>query len=450
MWTVPYWFSIPQTKFSGLPRGVKVEFKECDRLIVNPFTGYMTWAEDTNPLSRPLSLAYVPIFWSQLEPRKGEYAFEQLEERMQFARWREENVRFVLRFISDYPQKDGGMEIPDWLYNELDGDGDAYNVAYGSGFSPNYANPVFLENHERVMKALGKRYDNSEDVAFIEIGSLGHYGEWHIKAEDGLIPFPKKNITDIYVGHYLSAFKNKKLLMRRSYPIAKSKRLGLYNDMIGDERATEEWIDWYTYGYKSVQTGESLPSMPDFWKYAPSGGEISSNTLINNYFGTLYPKVKEQTVASHTSFIGPCSPVNVSKIFGQYANIDDFEKTLGYRFALRSAEYGGSVSCGQPLKVTLVMENVGIAPFYYDWKLEYFIADSKNRILKRQKSQLDITAVLHKVTDRISLDTKGVEEGRYALWVGITNPNTDIPEICFANKESHETTLKIGEFLIKQ
>ena len=54
----------------------------------------------------------------------------------------------MLRFVCDLPGKEAHRDIPDWLYAET-GDGMDYDIDYGRGYCPNYANAVFRKEHHR-------------------------------------------------------------------------------------------------------------------------------------------------------------------------------------------------------------------------------------------------------------------------------------------------------------
>ena len=45
--------------------------------------------------------------------------------------------------------------------------------------SPDYDHPQMVVAMERFVSAFGKRYNNNPSVAFIQLGLLGFWGEWH-------------------------------------------------------------------------------------------------------------------------------------------------------------------------------------------------------------------------------------------------------------------------------
>ena len=81
----------------------------------------------------------------------------------------------------DEPGDEAHLDIPDWLYEQT-GTGRWYDIAYGKGYAPDYTDPVFFAAHERLLRAVGERLGADGFVSYVELGSLGHWGEWHVKS----------------------------------------------------------------------------------------------------------------------------------------------------------------------------------------------------------------------------------------------------------------------------
>ena len=158
------------------------------------------------------ALRYLELTWREAEPEEGVYAWEAIREKYDFASLREQGIHLVLRFVCDVPGQETHLDIPDWLYAQTK-DGSWYDTDYGKGYSPNYANAVFRAAHHRVLYALAEFLGTDGFVSYVELGSLGHWGEWHIKSEDGLVPMPDEAIRDEYAADYLAAFPTAKLLL---------------------------------------------------------------------------------------------------------------------------------------------------------------------------------------------------------------------------------------------
>ncbi|WP_445492483.1 hypothetical protein [Niallia sp. 03133] len=167
-----------------------IKMEKVDDVVINPFMGCAPPAEG-GPYSQPHSLVYANLTWEDLEPEKGFYDFEQIEEKFKFDYWKKKNKRLIVRVVLDYPGEAGHKDIPDWLYNEINQEGSWYEHEWGSGFSPNYINSKLIDYHEKLIEALADRYNKDPFISFIELGSIGHWGEWHTLQQDGIfIPFP--------------------------------------------------------------------------------------------------------------------------------------------------------------------------------------------------------------------------------------------------------------------
>ncbi|MEG2950651.1 MAG: DUF4832 domain-containing protein, partial [Clostridia bacterium] len=246
-------------------------FAKSELVLENPFMGNLVWANDDSAREQPFSLVYADLTWREFEPKQGEYDFAAFEESNHFAHWKSLGKRVVFRFVMDVPGKKAHRDLPDWLY-EATGDGESYATAYGKGYSPCYENPLLIAAHRQVIAALGKRYGQDPTIAFVELGSLGHWGEWHTHSK--LADFPKTEVSEQYVTPYLEYFSAEKLLMRRPFQIASREGMGLYNDATGALSATERWLGWIQAGGTYDGNGEenALAAMSEAWKTAPIGG----------------------------------------------------------------------------------------------------------------------------------------------------------------------------------
>lgn len=422
-----------------------------NEVLNNPYMGFAPDAR-SGPYPFEHRLVYANLFWKDLEPEKGVIDFDKLDETLQLEEWASRGVQVIFRIVMDYPGEKKHKDIPGWLYDELNGDGTWYHNDYGQGFSPNYANPKLIAYHNLLIAKLGEHYDQDPRIAFIELGSLGHWGEWHTHEP---IAFPKLRVTDQYVWHYLNSFPDKLLLMRRPHKIALDNKLGLFNDMFGAKDHTDNFISWFQHGYVSWLTQEKIPAMPDFWKYAPSGGEFADGSDgIEKYLSDAYIKrTLGQAQASHTSWLGPNVPVR-EETFSQFqANIEALERTMGYRFVLASETHSKQIQPGKKLAVSMLWKNTGSAPFYFKWPLELSLADAQGKIVVKTNTAEDIRKWLPgqvKSTQSIQLPSN-LPEGTYTLCVAILDPQTNEPGIELAIKGKREDhRYELGQVIVKK
>ena len=413
---------------------LNLKFSYDSEAFGNPLMGYApsAWHDEVN---EDVTLLYMDITWRELEPEEGVFNWNTIAEENQLERWRAEGKRIVLRFVCDLPGDEAHRDIPDWLWEKTDGAGMVYDNSYGCGFSPDYSHPVFIACHKRVVDALGERYGSDDFISFIELGSLGHWGEWHIRSSDGLPPMPEQQIRAQYVQHWAEAFPNAHILMRRPFAEAKENRFGLYNDMTGHPEATAEWLDWIQTGGEYDQTGEkdALVSMADAWQAAPVGGEFTSSLPMEQMLDAELETTLSLLRDSHTTFLGP-------KIADQeFQNgYDAVLLSLGYRIWIPEAQI--SLRLMEGIEITLSWQNDGVAPLYADWPVYLQAVDETGRVTEQVKVEVKLSQLLPGDT----LQTTTVlphtklrgDNCCAALRLVIVDPMTGQPAIRFANVET--------------
>ncbi len=418
-----------------LPMLKNIQFspQEITDVLNNPYMGWVPPA-DGGPYQQPHTLVYAGITWAELEPVKGSFNWSGIEEKYRFNYWGSEGVKINLRFILDLPGKEGHKDIPGWLYDEMEGDGTWYDSDSGAGFSPSYNNPVLISNHSRMIKAAAERYGKDSRVAFIQLGSLGHWGEWHTCLCDPASgSFPLIPVSNQYASQYLNTFAGKIFSMRRPFQIAKDNNMGLFNDMFGSTPQTNSWIDWINNGYVD-DYGQPHPAMPDFWEYAPSGGEFAYGNAQQYLQDDTIGETLRQANESHTSWLGPSCPANLPTGCSEQSNIDALHKTMGYRFVLQSASHANIIRAGSALTVEMKWINKGTSPFYFDWPMELSLSNRNGRIVAKTTTSEDIRTWLpgtRIVTQKLDVPSN-LWPGTYTLCVAIVDPSTGKPGINFA------------------
>jgi hypothetical protein len=430
-----------------------IHYTPTEAPLTNPLMGWAPWA--TGDCSQPFSLVYADLSWRDFEPQEGVYDFASFENRNQFYRWRDEGKRVVFRFVLDYPRDYDHLDIPDWLYEKIGQQGDRYANEYGRGFSPDYSNPILIDYHQKVIQKLAERYADDSFIAYIELGSLGHWGEWHVNTSSGVRQLPSQEIRDIYVSHYIESFPNTHMLMRRPFNTAKENNLGLFNDMTGDITSTSTWLDWIANGgaYDQTQEENGLSPMPSGWQVAPVGGE-QSPSLSNTY---LYQENLEQTInlltQSHTSFIGPGSPCKEPVGSNLQPGLDQVIRTIGYRLTITKARLPYLIIPGNNPKINITITNLGLAPIYYNWPTRLYIFDYNQNLITSSNINLDLRSILPGTTKNVTanLPLGNLSPGLYIVGIAIIDPLTGEPAIHLAlDNEIAPNIFTLGQLEVRE
>ncbi len=419
----------------------------------NPYLGWMAWAsvDPDEKIVQPFSTVYMDVKWAEFEPQKGGYDFEALERTYHLSYWKSLGKRVILRFVMDDVIDNGGehrMDIPQWLYDELaaenhngKGAGTFYyepQALGGGGFSPNYESQLLIGYHQKAIAALGERFDDPSILAFVQVGSLGHWAEMHTWPE-GTGEFPNPELVGVYMSAYTEAFQNVKLAARKPYPYAAQNSWGLYNDMFGDVGATDTFRDYFTQGCADMPhaTAEEVAAskMPEFWKYGYSGGEFAEGNVRKWTGDDAIAATLRLVRQSHSSLIGPCAPTDVlesdADAHERDGNFNLLRSTMGYHLRVESITKVDTAKPGETLALEIVINNRGVAPFYYPWPMALSLADESGNTVYAQTSEADITQWLPgrtAFTETLTLP-KDLKEGAYTLCVAILDPPSGKPGI---------------------
>ena len=418
----------------------------------NPYKGWVGWADtvegDIDDIAVLYDLVYVDIKWSEIEKEKGVYDFEAIEEQYQFEKWLDKGCRMVLRFVMDNPNLDATrnpniqrMDIPQWLYDELaeeNANGEGAGVFYngeailemlgGVGFSPNYKSPKLLEYHRNVVKALAERYDDPAITAYVEVGSLGHWAEFHCWPT-GTGEFPEPQLAQEYMRPYADYFKNVKVGIRKPYALAAENNWGLYNDIFGvtSDGGTPTFLEWANSGNTdmpgSTQEDIDASKMPEWWKLNFSGGEFANGDFRSNAQDETVCAVLEQIRDSHTTWLGPCSACDIKYSTGDYDkyayNIEVLLKSMGYRYNLQSITQLDTIAKGEEVTLKMVWNNSGVAPIYYNCPVTLMLVDAEGNVAFEHQLAANTTewqAGRTTVEEKLVIPAD-VAEGTYTLQV---------------------------------
>ena len=398
--------------------------------LKNPMMGFAPAADNEKAVGDN-TLVYVGLTWRELEPEEGVFAFDAIEEEYHLTRWREEGKKVVFRFLCDVPDEEAHMDIPNWLY-EKTGDGTFYDCAYGKGYSPDYTNQTFIDYHRKAIEALGAHYGEDTFFCYIELGSLGHWGEWHVNYAAGIKAFPAEEVCRQYVLPYIEAFPNAKLMLRRPFSFVKEYGMGVFNDMTGEPNDTEEWLDWIYNGgvYEEASEPIKLVACEDIWDSAPVGGEFTSSLSMEEMLVTKQAQTIELLQETHMTFAGPMCPIANKEEQTYPEEVAKILKNFGYRYGVAEMTIVHDKLFGTAT-VSLEIKNYGVAPMYFNWPVCLYLLNADGQVMERYETEVDLTDIGAEESAHleIKLQEELFKESVPTLAIGIENPETGVPEV---------------------
>ena len=157
-----------------------------------------------------LTNIYMRLAWSYIEPEEGVFNWEALDSVVN--RWVAWGKTVSFRITAK--ETTIVYATPEWV-RKAGAKGEFMPGGRVQAWAPDYGDPIFLEKLEKFHQAFAARYDGQPYVSYIEVGSIGEWGEGHT-AYSGWVDVPvevvKKHI-DIHKRHY----KNTTLIISDDY-----------------------------------------------------------------------------------------------------------------------------------------------------------------------------------------------------------------------------------------
>lgn len=190
---------------SPAPELISVEPADTGEPLRNPGMGWVLYhydnaldryhahlpGTDTVPEFPGVGAAYLRVDWADLEPAEGDFRWGLLDAVIQ--RYRAAGLPCALRLCCCETARP--FATPPWVraagalghwFRPGDGvlpaagtTGAAAAPAPDAGWEPDYDDPVFLAKLETFLRAAAARYDGAPEIAFIDVGSFGVWGEGH-------------------------------------------------------------------------------------------------------------------------------------------------------------------------------------------------------------------------------------------------------------------------------
>ena len=351
---------------------VTVAPKKTDELLPNPGIGWETFHrtrthDKSLPEWLPSTIQYARWGWGTFEPEPGKIDTAFLDKVLKDSRDAGQQLAFRVMCCSTTPRD---PYFPKWL---KDAGGRIIETQYGTGPAlpvPDLDDPVVLERHLDFIKRLGERYDGHPDIAHIDLGSVGWWGEWHMSNAKG-VSMPTPETQQKIVDAWLAAFKKTQFVMLigggKMLTYATQHGTGWRADCIGDMGGfSKTWCHMRKgYPFWITQGG-----VQDVWKTAPVAWESCWD--MRRWVQEKWPLrfIFNYALALHGSVLNNKSaPLPEGPEIRP--EIERFVRRLGYRLVLRELKHPATAAAGKELALSMKWQNVGSAPCYRPYRLAY-------------------------------------------------------------------------------
>ncbi|MGE5583310.1 MAG: DUF4832 domain-containing protein [Bacillota bacterium] len=414
--------------------------------VENPLKGFMPYLDARNVTKPgrdnydrfPYSMEYFYMPLRQLMVDNNKFDWSDLEMNLNSIASRGNQA--VFRIYLDYPQRATG--IPDFLLkNGLK----TYKYSqFGGGTCPDYNDPRLLQALDNFIAALGAKYDGDPRIGFIQIGLIGFWGEWHTTGSDWM---PTVDNQNRILTSYDRAFNKTKILVR--YPVGDSPYMDIgYHDD--------------SFAYQTIGTSDDSflsllksANMETNWKMAPVGGEMRPEIQISMWKYTPPKGLEDYNTCAeltHASWLLNQGVFDQPPTGLKWCRAMEAARRLGYELFVPKSFLFYTIKKDTPIKLGVQIQNVGIAPFYYDWKVQLGIRNSSGEVIKTFDTNWRLSKILpgpKPVDLEYTIEHPGLEIGSYTMVMRVVNPLKNGKKLMFANVEQGDNGwLDLGAFQI--
>lgn len=279
----------------------------------------------------------------------------------------------VTRFWIYYPNQSSGL--PSFLSGDV--------PLYSDG-SPDWNDEDLMLAIEEFIAEFGSRYDGDERVAMIEAGLYGKWGEWHTFPENERA-MTQANKDRILIA-YQNAFDTTHIGLRQSGHASTHElkmSVGYYDDSFAyNTLCTGAWCSW---------NGNIVPdSITDNYIYHPFAGELRpqiQDNIFDAWPNATYSAEDDMIMEDLETCIRTThlSYMKAFYLFGNIPTPTEWEnafrahKMMGYEFSIDSVRLNSDLASN--LTVDVKIQNNGVAPFYYNWDVEFAAIKSNEQYM---------------------------------------------------------------------
>jgi hypothetical protein len=370
------------------------------------------------------SIAYFRLWWKQVEPEEGRYDLTRVEELLRQARAHGQDL--AMRFMPWFATL-GHDSTPEWFKRKATRSfrcrfkhwaGKQKGLTAEEYWAPDFNDPFYLERQEALLRAFGERFNGHPEMAYLDIGGMGNWGEWHTSNTVPPVPMATEANARRLIDAHFRHWDRTPLVFNLHHSIPPGLR-----------HAIGRGAGWRTDGIDSDSVWKHIEPVlrEDALRQAWQRGPVTGEPILHD---TLQPEVTYRKMLDWhvSSYNAKQHPVPAAAM----PHMEQFLRRCGYRLVLRSLRYPRSVARGAVLPVQMSWENIGVAPPYRAHVLAVRLqGPGKPVVLDTDAKLTSWLPGKHDVDARLPLP-KDLAAGEHELAIAVLDPHHREPSVKLA------------------
>lgn len=395
----------------------KVDIESSQEVLLNPGKGFVLRENTNDSIDDVVSVGYYRFDWSQIEPEEGVYNWDIIDSKIE--EFSSRGKKFSFGVMNANITSKRNYVTPEWVFTS---GAEYYEYTKTDGtiqIIPNWTDEIYLEKLNSFIIDLGKRYNNNENIAFIDIRSYGNWGEQHLGVIGGK-GISSEQLKELYVKPYIEAFPDTLLVLPwgshsfdDTYEWAATQGVTIRRDGIFKYSDGSECL--IAYG-----------KLPTIYEYTYDYNTLKAYDLWNTEYLLEYVNIGK--------------PSYVEIFPEMYRENEEFcnmlANKMGYYFRFNEAQFTNTIEVNSSNNISLKFINEGVAPLYEDCTVYIGLLDENYNLVKKYRTDIDPHTWMpnEEKTENINITFDDIQPGNYIISVGLfLNENDEKPTYLLGN-----------------
>jgi len=423
--------------------------------------------QDSHLLDFPgMDHIYIRLSWAYLEPEEGNFNWDIIDNIID--KWTEKGLKIAFRISCRETGSDRIEQqyaTPKWVM-EAGAKGDYYLKGKKMGpdgpWEPVFDDSVYLEKLENFLKIFAARYDGNPWLRYIDIGSIGDWGEGHTEWGSQI----KLSIEQlkIHIDLYCKYFLQSQIIVSDDfvYNVKNPENRDALHQYVLQQgisyRDDSPLVDLYfDAGYTDTYLVRSPEFFKDTYRQAPTVFELQHYHIVKrdgNWSAKEGSSISKYAPGKtgpdffrgaldllHATYIGYHGDAYEWLTENPELTIELLNR-CGYWYFLNQVDIPGPLYIGNENTLEMIWENRGVAPAYHPYVL-------KMRLVGPTKVDFELESGN---TNWMPVSTDGVYRENYSVFIPEGTPpgQYDLQLKLFSNDENKDVFIALDPDLLDE